>query len=326
MSDNEHYKISSFRFVSGNVKDVTLAYRQLNKGATKKAIIPTCFGGRIGTTTTFAEESLSALAKHHVVVVAMLGNGESSSPSNDSQFPESLDYQDQIHAQHALLQHLGVESLDVVVGFSMAGQQAYYWAAMYPEFVKRSVCICGSARTSPHNYAFLEGPIAALARSSDYADGAYKTKGKAVSGLRGFRRAYMAWLYSQEWYRQEVWKKMTGAETMAEFMDKTQDGMLDWDPEDVLILARQWQKGDVGKVGGGFEKTLQEIKPRMLVMPGKTDQYFPPEDSEIEMRYLKNAELAVIPSIWGHAAGGGGNPEDASWMDEKIADFLASSA
>ena len=48
-----------------------------------------------------------------------------------------------------------------------------------------------------------------------------------------------------------------------------------------------------------------------------------PEDSEIEVRYLKDkGELAVIETIWGHIAGGGANEEDTKWMNEKIADFL----
>lgn len=50
---------------------------------------------------------------------------------------------------------------------------------------------------------------------------------------------------------------------------------------------------------------------------------FRPEDSEIEMKYLQNGELAVIESIWGHTAGGGMNDIDTAWMDKRIAEFLA---
>lgn len=47
-----------------------------------------------------------------------------------------------------------------------------------------------------------------------------------------------------------------------------------------------------------------------------------PEDSEIEVKHLQHGELAVIPSIWGHIAGGGANEEDVKWMNERIAKFL----
>ena len=58
-------------------------------------------------------------------------------------------------------------------------------------------------------------------------------------------------------------------------------------------------------------------------MPAKTDQYFPPEDSEEEVKHLKNGELAVIPTIWGHLAGGGnGTKEDKKFICEHVAKLI----
>ena len=48
-----------------------------------------------------------------------------------------------------------------------------------------------------------------------------------------------------------------------------------------------------------------------------------PEDSEIEAKHLQRGELAVIETVWGHVAGGGGNAEDTEWMDGRIAKFLS---
>lgn len=210
----------------------------------------------------------------------MLGNGESSSPSNDTQFPKDLRYQDVINAHYQLLtQHLGIKELDAVIGFSMGGQQAYYWACMYPEFVKTAVVICGSAKTSYHNWAFLEGPKSALLNSVDYADGEYKTKGvQAVRGLHGFGRAYCAWAMSAAWFRERVWQTKLGYESVDAFMKEQWEAPFEsWDPEDLLVLARMWQNGDVGSTreDGNYGKALEEVKARVLVMPARTDQYFP---------------------------------------------------
>ena len=38
--------------------------------------------------------------------------------------------------------------------------------------------------------------------------------------------------------------------------------------------------------------------------------------------YLQKGKLAVIDTVWGHAAGGGGNPKDTAWMEKQIAKFL----
>ena len=98
----------------------------------------------------------------------------------------------------------------------------------------------------------------------------------------------------------------------------------EWDAEDVLILARMWQAGDIGTTrdDGSYEKALEGIEARVLVMPGRTDQYFAVADSEVEVGLLKKGELAVIESVWGHAAGGGMSEVDTKWMDGRIREFL----
>lgn len=46
----------------------------------------------------------------------------------------------------------------------------------------------------------------------------------------------------------------------------------------MLVMLRTWQNGDVSKqppYNGHFEKALASIRAKILVMPGKTDLYFP---------------------------------------------------
>jgi len=49
------------------------------------------------------------------------------------------------------------------------------------------------------------------------------------------------------------------------------------DPENMLTLLHTWQSGDVSKqepYDGDFEKAMQGIKAKALVMPARTDLYF----------------------------------------------------
>jgi homoserine O-acetyltransferase len=89
-----------------------------------------------------------------------------------------------------------------------------------------------------------------------------------------------------------------------------------------------WQNADISnnqKYGGDFGKALCGIRAKAIVMPGRTDLYFPPEDNELEVAQMPNAELRPIESIWGHLAGGPGfNPPDAKFVDEAITEILAS--
>lgn len=357
----EHYVMPTFTFSDGTtLHNVRVAYRSFNASSTAGAVlIPTCYGGIVNSTVTFTSGADDCLSKYHVIVVAMLGNGESASPSNKPMFPEAgqLRYQDVVNSQHKLLtEHLGVQELEAVIGFSMGGQQAYHWAVMYPDFVKRTVAICSSARTAFHNYAFLEGPISALTNSIDYvAVQAMKQKAaqgeeigpnlrevKPKRGLKAFAHGYGAWLTSTYWFRQQLWGKVDGGlgfDSIAKWMDAREEGYLGWDADDLLVLARMWQLGDIGAVVPGstrltelggrppndaeFQAALKSIKSKVLLMPCRTDQYFPPEDSEIEVKYLEHGTYQPIESVWGHIAGGGANPADLKWMNERISEFMA---
>lgn len=356
----ECYSIPDFKFACGTtLHDVKVAYRDINPSSKAGVVlIPTCYGGLINTTLTFTTSPNDCLSKYRLIVVAMLGNGESASPSNKKFFPDhgELRYSDQIHAQYQLLtQHLGVKGLEAVIGFSMGGQQVYHWAVMYPDFVKRAVPICSSARTSPHNYAFLEGPINALINSIDYI--AFKAMQQKVAsgedvgpnlkevkpkrGLFALTRAYGAWLTSTHWFREGWFGKREGGlgyDSIEHWMSDWEGGYLNWDADDLIILARMWQLGDIGavipgdeelKASGGvlgddarYQKALGSIKAKCLVMPCQTDQYFPPEDGEIECKYLKKGIFAPIPSIWGHTAGGGLDPKAVEFMNEKIGKLM----
>lgn len=188
--------------------------------------------------------------------------------------------------------------------------------------------MCTSARTSLHNYQFLEGPKTALKNSIDYEDGKYKEKGiKPLRGLHAFGRAYSAWLFSPEWFEDRYFETKLGFKTLEEYtVEGCEKGYDSWDPEDLLVMAGMWQNSDLSVYDTNSPRSLAaalaSIKARVLVMPGRTDQYFRVKASEKEVQHLKKGELAVIESVWGHTAGGGSNEEDTKWLDHRIAHFL----
>jgi homoserine O-acetyltransferase len=81
-------------------------------------------------------------------------------------------------------------------------------------------------------------------------------------------------------------------------------------------------------VGGGpgftsIEQALGSIRAKALVMPAEKDLYFPPEDEAWAVSHMPNAELRVIPGVWGHFAGGGPNPVDTAFINAGVAELLA---
>jgi homoserine O-acetyltransferase len=104
--------------------------------------------------------------KYFIIIPALFGNGQSTSPSTYSSasdlYPKCCFY-DNVRAQHELVtKHLGITHLRAVVGWSMGAAQTYQWATQYPDIMDLAVPFCGSAKTSLHNQVFLEGVKAAL--------------------------------------------------------------------------------------------------------------------------------------------------------------------
>jgi homoserine O-acetyltransferase/O-succinyltransferase len=129
-------------------------------------------------------------------------------------------------------------------------------------------------------------------------------------------RVYAGWGYSQTFYR----KKMDLVQPVRPFGGRLPDVpwrysslenfiVIFWegfflpkDANNLLSLLWTWQNADISadpQYGGNFEKALASIKAKAIVMPASTDLYFPPEDSEYEVKHMPNAELRVSVSEWG---------------------------
>jgi homoserine O-acetyltransferase len=269
--------------------------------------------------------------RYFVIVPNMLGNGLSSSPSNTpapydrARFPHAT-VQDNVAAQHRLVtERFGIEKVALVVGYSMGAQQTFQWGASYPEMVERILPFCGAARTSPHNFVFLEGVKAALMADAAFKGGWYDEP--PATGLRAFARVYAGWALSQTFYRERVYLEQ-GYSSLEDYLIASWEGnYVGKDANNLLAMLWTWQNADIGltrRFDGDFEVALGAIEAKAIVMPGETDLYFTPEDSEYEVRRMPNAEFRPIPSIWGHFAGSGRNLADVRFINDALRELLAS--
>jgi homoserine O-acetyltransferase len=269
--------------------------------------------------------------KYFIVVPDQLGNGLSSSPSNAapaqarSQFP-IVTNRDNVAAQYRLVtEKFGIGDIALVVGWSMGAQQAFQWAVSHPDRVERMAPFCGTAKTTPHNAVFLEGLRAVLRLDAAWNSGDYE--GQPVAGIRAFARVYAGWGFSQPFYKQTLYRQL-GFASLEEFLTGFwEKRFLRRDANNLLSMLGTWQSHDVGAVpefGGSLQRALGSIKARALVMAGQTDLYFTPEDIEAEAALISGARFRVIPSVWGHQAGNGLNPQDAQFVDAEIKKLLAS--
>ena len=262
-----------------------------------------------------------------VVVPDMFGNGLSSSPSNTPSYPDLVTTADNVRAQRRLLtERFGIDRLACVYGFSMGAQQSYHWAALFPEAVDRAIVVCGSARTADHNKVFLLSLLATLEAAPEHVGGG-RFSAEPVAALRAFARIYAAWAMSQDWYRAGLHLSSTGAATLDDFLDQH------WAPgftrrraADLYAQAVTWLHADIAadpRYGGDLTAALGAITARVLLLPSRTDLYFPVADNAGEIAHLRRAELRPIPSIWGHRAGNpAGEAEARAFLRDAVADWL----
>ncbi|GAO52364.1 homoserine acetyltransferase family protein [Saitoella complicata NRRL Y-17804] len=329
------YELGNFELKCGvTLPNAFVAYKTFGDPSLPAIMYPTWYSGSIADNEWLIGEDMElSPKKYFVIIVAMFGNGQSSSPSNQAapmngpNFPY-IAVADNVRAQYTLVtEKLGIKHLHAVVGWSMGAGQTYQWGVSYPDFMDYLVPFCGSARTAIHNKVFLESIKAALTADTEgFKGGNYGDK-KPEVGLKAFGRVYAGWGFSQAWYREEIWKTQFGFKTLEEFLVGFWEAWaLSKDANNLLCMLETWKNGDISAgepFNGDFEAALRSIKAKTLVLPGHTDLYFPPEDSQYEAEHLNDGICESIPSIWGHWAGGpGDSKEDVRWLDERLSKFL----
>lgn len=334
-AEHHEFVIANFRTESGvtlpQARIVYGTYGHLNAAHDNVVLLPSHYmanhhgyewligpGQALDTTSLF------------LVATELFGNGSSSSPSNTPEpyhgprFPITS-IRDNVDAVHRLLvDELQVTHLRAVIGFSMGAQQAFQWAVSYPTFADRIVATSGTAKTYGHGIIRLEGQIAALTTDPTFNGGDYVDEPRA--GLEAFGMVWAAWLYSQEWWRLELWRAGSPPGTTFDQFVQGWRKRFSADANNYILQARTWQRHNVGDTpgfGGDVERALRSIVVPLLYMPSSTDLYFPLTDARYEAQFIPHVQLVPIPSLWGHPAGAGASPADRAFLNQSIATFLA---
>ncbi|MEO8027995.1 MAG: alpha/beta fold hydrolase [Bryobacteraceae bacterium] len=333
--ERHEFSISNFKNEDGVVLPKAIVvygtYGTLNAAKDNAVLLPSHYMANFhGYEWLIGPGKALDISKLFLVSTELFGNGSSSSPSNTPEpfhgprFPV-MTIRDNVEAVHRLLtQELGITHVRAVIGFSMGAQQAFQWAVSYPTFADRIVATSGTAKCYPHGVVRLEGQIAALTADPTFEKGDYKAP--PAKGLEAFGTVWAAWLYSQEWWRRELWKSSFPAGTTFEQALNRYRTRFRADANDYILQARTWERHDVGTTpgfGGDVEKALRSIKVPILYMPSETDLYFPVGDARYEAQFIAGVSLMPIPSLWGHTAGAASNPADAKFLNENISRFLA---
>ena len=333
-STEGQYHLGDFSLQSGVVlTNAFIGYRTygtLNLERNNVIVFPTWYTGNHDQVAPYIGSGKALDPdKYFIVIPDMFTNGASTSPSNAEAPCQGLNFPlvtpfDNVAAQRRLLEdNFEISQVQLMVGFSMSGQQAYHWAALHSDLVLRACSICGTSKTTPHNWAMLAAYKSALEATTNWQQNCCNAWDPKILKLVASIGATMA--MSQDWYRDGMHLN-DEVKDVPGVIENISQLFSSWIPADLHAQTMTWMSADVSNNSsfkGDMKAALQSIDIPFLMMPCKTDLYFRVEDNEAELPYIQNGELKVIDSKSGHMAGlPGFSEEDDAFINKQLEEFL----
>ncbi len=308
------HRLGAFPLRCGRtIADARISYLRigaLNASRSNLILVPTSYGARPDDLAWLAGPVLDP-RRWCIVIAGMFGNGASSSPSHGGMGVAEqgwvVSQRDNVAAQRRLLREVfEVERIPLIYGWSMGAQQAYQWAVDHPAVVERICCVCGTARTSPHNRLFLLSLRQALTADRHWNGSGFEAPPE--QGLRTYALIYASWAASQPFFRSitEPIEQHVEQQWLPHYQRH--------DPRDLIAMLDTWLAHDVAG-GGDLAASLAAIRARTAVVAGSHDLYFTVDDLAADAAAIPGAELHRIDSLLGHRAG---NPHSSPAEQQQL--------
>ncbi len=132
--------------------------------------------------------------------------------------------------------------------------------------------------------------------------------------------------WSAEFYQTERWRSIIGMSSLDDFINGVMKAYFEpMDPNALLAQMHKWQRADVAlHTGGDLAAALARITAKIMVMPISHDQFFPPQECEVDCKLIPGAVLRVIHSPEGHMGLNGFEPGYMEQVDRNLTELLAS--
>lgn len=217
-------------------------------------------------------------------------------------FPR-ITIRDMVHSQAKLLDQLGVETLDLVVGGSMGGMQVLEWAVLYPERVRTIAPIGVGPAQSAWAIGLSEAQRQAIHADAGFRGGAYARDAGPVAGLAAARSLAMLSYRSPHNFESRFARRAdrTGTFDAQSYLRYQGEKLVDrFDANTYLTLIAAMDSHDVGRGRGSTPDVLAGIRQPALVMSIRSDGLYPPDEVAGLGRHMPSAELVELDAPHGH--------------------------
>lgn len=254
-------------------------------------------------------------ARDYIVCSNVLGGCYGSSgPLSDApggtpwgaNFP-AVTVRDQVRAQMALADALGIRRIRLVLGGSMGGLQALEWALLDPGRVEAVASIAASGRHSPWCLVWSEAQRMALASDPRYRAGHYPLADPPHAGLAAARAIAMVSYRSPDSLDERFGRQRAAGAVLAG--DALARGWLRhhgrslaerFDANSYLRLLDAMDTHDLGRGRGDYGRVLRSISVPVLIGSLRSDALYVPAEQRELARLIPGARLLEIDSRHGH--------------------------
>lgn len=331
---HQSFRMGDFRLESGEViRDFAISYvthGTLNAGRTNAILMVTAISGNHHR-LDFMIGPGRALDTNRYFIVATdaIGNGLTTSPSNSAAQPRMafprFGIRDMVASQHRLMtEHLGINHVVAVVGPSMGGMQVMQWGVSHPGYMDGLVAMVPLARTPAWTIAVLEASRRAIMLDPAWNGGNYTAPPE--QGIRLWR-TILSFLSARtpEMYRDQF--RQNPMDVLPWLDQQTGNLVRAFDANDWIYQTWAYERHNVADtpgMGGDMRRALGSIAAPMLILTGTTDLLNPEYEPQDAAQQIPNARVVTIRpgSVTGHAAAGGGFPEDVAFLNRETTQFL----
>jgi homoserine O-acetyltransferase/O-succinyltransferase len=230
-----------------------------------------------------------------------------------SRFPY-LTVRDQVRAEVALADALGIDRWALVVGGSMGGMRALEWAVSEPARVERLLVLASTAAATGDQIAWCAAQLAAIRADAGFNGGDYydAEPGKGPHLGLGVARRIAHTTYRSE---QEINLRFGrlaqpgedplgggGRFAIESYLDHHAEKLTyRFDANSYLVLTEAMNSHDIGRGRGGVAAALARVSARTAVAAIESDRlYTPNQNAEIAAGIEDCGPLRIVASPYGH--------------------------
>ncbi|GAB4583338.1 homoserine O-acetyltransferase MetX [Nocardia sp. IFM 10818] len=201
-----------------------------------------------------------------------------------ARFPE-ISIRDQVTAEVALFDLLGIDRLAAVVGGSMGGMRVLEWMVGYPDRVGAALVLAVGARATADQIGTQTTQIAAITSDPDWQGGNYHGSGRAPMTGMGLARRIAHLTYRTEFeldHRFENHAQGTenpwdgGRYAVQSYLEYQADKLIArFDPATYVLLSEAMNRHDVGRGRGGVAAALAATPVPCVVGGVDSDRLYP---------------------------------------------------